>query len=62
MSRSMMAAALAAAVLAGTALAAYVGNETVGSGMSPGTRYDGAPYATVEVPAGDPAACRAALP
>lgn len=60
MSRSMFAAALAAAVLAGTALAGYVGNEVVGSGMSPGTRYDGAPYSSVQVPAGDPAACREA--
>lgn len=46
---------LLAAVLATPALA-----EQIGSGMSDGTRYDGPPYSTVGVPAGDAAACREA--
>jgi len=42
------------------ALAAPAGAETIGSGMSDGTRYDGPPYSTVGVRAGDAAACREA--
>lgn len=43
-----------------TALAVPALAEQIGSGMSDGTRFDGPPYSTVGVPAGDAAACREA--
>lgn len=46
----------AAAVLLVTASQA----ETIGSGMADRTRYDGPGYSTIQVPAGDAAACREA--
>jgi hypothetical protein len=46
--------------LIAAALAAPAMAEQISSGMSDGTRYDGPPYSTVGVRAGDVAACREA--
>ncbi len=47
-------------LLVAVALATPAFAEQIGSGMSDGTRYDGPPYSTVGVRAGDVVACREA--
>ncbi len=47
-------------ILIAAALCSPAMAEQIGSGMSDGTRYDGPPYSTVGVAAGDAAACREA--